>query len=135
MKYPRKTKALRKTHFYSRWLADLLNFVINFLDLHQFCLTKNSKYGLVGTDWNAICRYFASIRLYLALLFIMSIFTLEIFVISMILPDILKLIYTYLDLMLYENSNTNLLIASFSNDSNFQNSKNKIHNPLDCDCM
>ena len=36
------------------------------LNLHQFCLTRYSKYGLVGTDWNANLRYFASIRLYLA---------------------------------------------------------------------
>ena len=43
------------------------------LNLHQFRLTRDSKYGLVGTDRNAIWRYFASIRLYLALLFIMSI--------------------------------------------------------------
>ena len=35
------------------------------LNLHQFCLTRDSKYGLVGTDWNAICRYFALIQLYL----------------------------------------------------------------------
>ena len=42
------------------------------LNLHQFCLTRDSKYQLVGTDWNAICQYFASIRLYLAFLFIMS---------------------------------------------------------------
>ena len=40
------------------------------LNLHQFCLTRDSKYGLVGTDRNAICRYFALIRLYLALFFI-----------------------------------------------------------------
>ena len=45
------------------------------LNLHQFRLTKDSKYGLLGTDWNAIWQYFASIRLYLALLFIMSIHT------------------------------------------------------------
>ena len=44
------------------------------LNLHQFRLTRDSKYGLVGTDRNAIWRYFASIWLYLALLFIMSIF-------------------------------------------------------------
>ena len=43
------------------------------LNLHQFLLTRNSKYGFVGTDWNAICLYFASIWLYLALLFTMSI--------------------------------------------------------------
>ena len=38
------------------------------LDLHQFCLTKDSKYGLVGIDRNAIWQYFASIRLSLVLL-------------------------------------------------------------------
>ena len=43
------------------------------LNLHQFCLTRDSKYGLVGTDRNTICWYFALIRLYLALLFLMSI--------------------------------------------------------------
>ena len=43
------------------------------LNLHQFRLTRDSKYGLVGTDRNAIWRYFALIRLYLALLFILSI--------------------------------------------------------------
>ena len=43
------------------------------LNLHQFPLTRDCKYGLVGTDRNVIWRYFASIRLYLALLFIMSI--------------------------------------------------------------
>ena len=43
------------------------------LNLHQFCLTRDSKYGLVGTDRNAIWQYFASTWLYLALLFIMSI--------------------------------------------------------------
>ena len=37
----------------------------NPLNLHQFHLTRDSKYGLVGTDRNAICLYFASIRLYL----------------------------------------------------------------------
>ena len=42
------------------------------LNLHQFCLTRDSKYGLVGTDRNTICWYFASIWLYLVLLFIMS---------------------------------------------------------------
>ena len=43
------------------------------LNLHQFCLTKEYKHVLVGIDWNAICQYFASIWLYLALLFITSI--------------------------------------------------------------
>ena len=43
------------------------------LNLHQFSLTRDSKYGLVRTDRNAICWYLASIGLYLALLFIMSI--------------------------------------------------------------
>ena len=43
------------------------------LNLYQFRLTRDSKYGLVGTDRNAIWLYFALIRLYLALLFIMSI--------------------------------------------------------------
>ena len=28
------------------------------VNLHQFRLTWDSKYGLVGTDWNAIGRYF-----------------------------------------------------------------------------
>ena len=31
------------------------------MNLHQFCLTRDSKYGLVGTVWNAICRYFGLI--------------------------------------------------------------------------
>ena len=43
------------------------------LNLHQFWLTRDAKYWPVGTDQNAICRYFALIRLCLALLFIMSI--------------------------------------------------------------
>ena len=43
------------------------------LNFHQFCLTRDSKYGLVGTDQNATCQYFVSIQLYLALLFIKSI--------------------------------------------------------------
>ena len=34
------------------------------LNLHQFRLTRDSKYGLVGTDQNVICWYFALIRLY-----------------------------------------------------------------------
>ena len=42
------------------------------LNLHWFCLTRDSKYWLVGTDQNAICQYFTLIPLYLAFLFIMS---------------------------------------------------------------
>ena len=42
------------------------------LNLHQFCLTRDSKYGLIEKDRNAIWLYFATIWLYLALLFIMS---------------------------------------------------------------
>ena len=43
------------------------------LNLHQFCLTRDSKYGLVGTYWNAICWYFVSTQLNLALLLILTI--------------------------------------------------------------
>ena len=43
------------------------------LNMHQSCFTRDFKYGLVETDRNAICLYFALFRLYLALLFITSI--------------------------------------------------------------
>ena len=50
--------------FYSRYLKNGSLGRITILcgqcpvNLHQFRLTWDSKYGLVGTDWNAIGRYF-----------------------------------------------------------------------------